>query len=57
MRDVLAAAVAAVEEDNMVDSVAGKALNDKKWQMTQAMQGLSPWDRGTRIHRQSHDDQ
>lgn len=51
------AAVAAAEQDSMVDSVAGKALSDKKLQMTQVMQGLIPWDRGTRIHHRSHGDQ
>ena len=52
-----AVVVAAEEEDNMVDPVAGKALSDKKSQMKQVKQGLSPWGLDTRIHHPSHDDQ
>ena len=52
--------VAAVtgEQDNTVDPVVvGKALFEKKSQMKQVRQGLSQWDRDTRIHHRSHDDQ
>jgi len=54
---VVAVAVAADGEDNMVDPVAGKALIEKKSQKTQVRQGLNQWDLGTRNPHRSHDDQ
>lgn len=49
--------MAADEEDNMVDPVAGKALIEKKSQKTQVRRGLNQWGLGTRTHHRSHDDQ
>ena len=59
MRWQLGAAAAAERGESKVgvDPVAGKALIEKKSQKMQVKQEQAPWDRGTRIHHRSHDDQ